>query len=395
MIPDIDNIEIAFRYRTDNELKRAHFLFSCISSSLLTKIGIKAVQAAMALHLPIDGIIKRTIFMQFCGGETLEETAKTAALSGKYNVGSILDYGVEGAEGEPEYDRAVEECIRAIRFASANKHIPFISLKITGYSRFGLLVKKHNGTPLIFTEEQEWQRVSDRINEICTTAASCNVMVLIDAEETWIQDPCNEITVQMMRKFNHGKVVVFNTFQMYCHGTLSYLTEAIKHAADNDYLLGAKLVRGAYMEKERAHARQWQYADPIQPDKECTDKDYDEAVRLCLQSLDRLSLFIGTHNEQSCLKAVELMNKCGIASNDDRLIFSQLFGMSDHISFNFASAGYRVAKYLPHGPVKNVVPYLLRRATENTSVAGQTSRELSLIRKETKRRSLSMSTDRK
>ncbi|MCF8449965.1 MAG: proline dehydrogenase family protein [Taibaiella sp.] len=388
MIPDIDNTEIAFRYRTDNDLKRANFLYSFIASPLRTRIGIGAVQAAMALHLPIRGILKRTIFRQFCGGETLEETGKTADMLGKYNVGSILDYGVEGAKSEPEYDRAAEECIRAIGFAATSKNIPFISLKITGYCRFGLLVKKHIGTPRTTTEDGEWKRTCDRINQICKTAADRNVMVLIDAEETWIQEPCNEITAQMMWKFNRGKVVVYNTFQMYCHGTLPYLQEAIKHAADNDYLLGAKLVRGAYMEKERSHAWQWQYADPIQPDKARTDKDYDEAVRLCMQNLNSLSLFIGTHNEQSCLKATELMNKCGIANNDDRVIFSQLFGMSDHISFNFASAGYRVAKYLPYGPVKNVVPYLLRRATENTSVAGQTSRELTLIRKEIKRRSL-------
>lgn len=388
MIPDIDNTEIAFRYRTDNDLKRADFLYSFIASPLRTRIGIGAVQVAMALHLPIVGLLKRTIFKQFCGGETLEETGKTADMLGKYNVGSILDYGVEGAKSEPEYDRAAEECIRAIGFAATSKDIPFISLKITGYCLFGLLVKKHIGTPLTTTEEEEWKRTCDRINQICKAAADRNVMVLIDAEETWIQDPCNELTVQMMQKFNHGKVAVFNTFQMYCQGTLPYLHQAIKHATDNNYLLGAKLVRGAYMEKERARAIQWQYTDPIQPGKESTDKDYDEALALCLQNLDRLSLFIGTHNEQSCTRAVELMNKYDIAANDGRVVFSQLFGMSDHISFNLAAAGYRVAKYVPYGPIRSVVPYLLRRAMENTSVGGQTSRELSLIRKEIKRRSL-------
>jgi len=388
MTPDLDNTEIAFRYRTDNDLKRAHFLFSFMASPFRTKIGIGAVQAAMALHLPIGGILKQTIFKQFCGGETLEETGRTAGILGKYNVGSILDYGVEGAESDTEYDRAVDECTRAISFAAASKDIPFISLKITGYCRFGLLVKMHIGTHLTTTEKEEWERACRRIDQICRAAADSNVMVLIDAEETWIQEPCYEITVQMMQKFNRGIVVVYNTFQMYCHGTLPYLHEAIKHAVDNDYLLGAKLVRGAYMEKERARALQWQYTDPIQMDKEKTDEDYNKAVLLCLDNLDKLSLFIGTHNEQSCIKAVELMNTYGIAANDSRVIFSQLFGMSDHISFNLAATGYRVAKYVPYGPIRSVVPYLLRRAMENTSVGGQTSRELSLIRKEMKRRSL-------
>jgi proline dehydrogenase len=388
MHPEIGNTETAFKYRTDKDLKRTYFLYSFIASPRRTRLGVGAVQAAMAFHLPIGGILKSTIFKQFCGGETLDETGKTADMLGKYNVGSILDYGVEGAGSEAEYDKAVEECIRAIRFAATNKDIPFVSLKVTGYCRFGLLVKMNSGTTITTSEMQEWQRAVNRINEICSAASDRSIKVLIDAEETWIQNPCNDITVQMMQKFNRRNVVVFNTFQMYCHGTLFYLQEATKHAIENDYLLGAKLVRGAYMEKERARAKQWQYTDPIQPDKESTDKDYDEAVQFCMQNIDKLSLFIGTHNEKSCMRAVELMNKYGIASSDNCVVFSQLFGMSDHISFNLAAAGYKVAKYLPYGPLRSVVPYLLRRAMENTSVGNQTGRELSLIRKEINRRRL-------
>jgi proline dehydrogenase len=388
MLPEFENTEIAFRYRSNNELKRARFLFSSMGSPVLTKIGMGFTQWAINMHLPITGIIKSTIFKQFCGGETMEEASKTSQMLAPYHVGIIMDYGVEGKEGEHEFDKAVPEFIKAIKYASSQKNIPFISLKVTGFARFALLEKKHSGQALTDAEKDEWQRVQKRIDDICSAASQYNIMVLVDAEETWIQEPVNELTDAMMEKYNRSKAIIFNTFQLYCHGTLPYLKTALQTAIEKGYILGAKLVRGAYMEKERRRAAEKGYPSPIQPDKASTDRDYDAAVLFCLQHLDKLSVFIGTHNEKSCMIAAKYMEQNNIPHNTDRVYFSQLYGMSDNISFNMANAGYNVAKYLPYGPVKDVIPYLMRRAQENTSVAGQTGRELSLINKEIKRRKL-------
>lgn len=389
MLPEFDNTEIAFQYRNNTELKRAQFLFSSMSSPTLTSIGLALTRWAMAWNLPVKGLIRNTIFKQFCGGETMEEAAQTADVLGKYGVGVILDYGVEGKEGEAEFDRAVPEFIKAIKYASGQKNIPFISIKITGFARFALLEKIHAGQPLTEAETAEWQRVRQRIYDICGAAARYRVMVLVDAEESWIQQPVDDLTDDMMEAFNKdGNVYVFNTFQLYRHDRLVFLQQSFEKAKSRGYLPGAKLVRGAYMEKERKRAEEMGYPSPIQPGKEHTDKDYDEAVHFCLEHLDDLAVFIGTHNEQSCLKAAAYMESHNIPATHPRVYFSQLYGMSDNISFNLAHAGYHVAKYLPYGPVKEVIPYLMRRARENTSVAGQTSRELSLINKEIKRRKL-------
>lgn len=388
MLPEFDNTEIAFKYRTNQELKQAKFLFSSMNSPLLTKLGMIATKGALALHLPIDGLIKNTIFRQFCGGETMAEAAHTADVLGKYDIGVILDYGVEGKEGEAEFDKAVPEFINAIKYAATQEHIPFISIKITGFARFALLEKIHSGATLNDAETTEWQRVYRRINDICQAAVDNDIMVLVDAEESWIQEPVNELTNAMMEKYNHGKVYIFNTFQMYGHQSLPYLKQALAEAEQKGYLLGAKLVRGAYMEKERKRAAEMGYQDPIQPDKASTDRDYDAAVDFCLDNLGKLAVFIGTHNEKSCMLAAKYMQDHNIPNNAPGIYFSQLYGMSDNISFNMANAGFHVAKYLPYGPVKDVIPYLMRRAQENTSVAGQTGRELSLITKEMKRRKL-------
>ncbi len=388
MLPEFENTEIAFRYRNNKELKRAQFLFSSMGSPALTSIGMALTKWAIAWRLPIKGIIKSTIYNQFCGGETMEEAAIVADNLAKYKVGVIMDYGVEGKEGEAEFDKAVPEFIKAIKYAASQKNIPFISMKVTGFARFSLLEKIHSGLTLTDGEQQEWKRVEKRVDEICTCAAQNNVMVLIDAEETWIQEPVNQLANAMMEKLNKGRAVVFNTFQMYAHATLAYLKQCIEDAKQKGYILGAKLVRGAYMEKERKRALENQYLSPIQPDKESTDRDYDAGVLYCLQHLDYLWLFIGTHNENSCMVAAEYINDHNIPHNSPKIYFSQLYGMSDNISFNLADAGYNVAKYLPYGPVKDVLPYLMRRAQENTSVAGQTGRELSLINKEIKRRKL-------
>lgn len=386
MKPDFDNTEIAFRYRTDKEMKRAHFLFSCMSSPVVTKMGIGAVRLAMKMHLPIKGILKDTLFRHFCGGETLEQTAQASDTISRYKVDTILDYGVEGKESDVEFDRAVPEFVKAVHYASSHDHIPFISLKITGFARFALLEKIHSGATLTKEESDEWARVYRRIDEICKAAAEKEVMVLVDAEETWIIEPCNQLTEAMMEKYNKVRAIVFNTYQFYSHGTLEFLKYAVDQAAQKKYILGAKLVRGAYMEKERERARQMGYQDPIQPDKQSTDRDFDAGVLLCLQNLDKLAVFIGTHNEKSCAEAVKYMEAHNIPANHPGVFFSQLYGMSDNISFNLANSGYRVSKYLPYGPVKDVIPYLMRRAEENTSVAGQTGRELAMIGGEIKRR---------
>ena len=385
-MPQFNNTEIAFRYRTDKDLKLAHFLFRSMNSPTITKMGIGATRLALKAHLPIKGIIKGTIFRQFCGGENMREAGETAQKIEKYKVGVILDYGVEGKESETEFDRATGEFVKAIEYAASQKNIPFVSLKVTGFARFALLEKINGGEPLTPAEKQEWQRVHDRVEKVCAAAYRNKIMMLIDAEETWIVEPVNELTERMMEKFNKEKAYIFNTYQLYCHGTLPYLKEACEKAASLGYVLGAKLVRGAYMEKERARAAEKGYSDPIQPDKQSTDRDYDAAVVYCLENLGKLALFIGTHNEKSCMDAVGYMKAHAIAPGNPFVFFSQLYGMGDNISFNLADDGYNVSKYLPYGPVQDVIPYLMRRAEENTSVAGQTSRELSLITSEIERR---------
>lgn len=388
MLPEFDNTQIAFQYRSDKELKHARFLFSSMGSPTLTSIGIKMTKLALALHLPVKSIIKSTLFDHFCGGETMEEAAKTADMLGKYGISTILDYGVEGKESEQDFDNAVPEFIKAIKYAATSKYIPFISLKITGFAYFSLLEKIHAGVQLSADESAAWKRVYNRIDQVCKAAAENNIMVLVDAEESWIQKPVDELTNAMMNRYNKSKVIVFNTFQLYRHDRLVFLKESYATARKEGYLLGAKLVRGAYMEKERARAVEKGITSPIQPDKEAADSDYDEAALFCLQHLDGLALFIGTHNEASCLKSAKYMIDNNIPANTEKVYFSQLYGMSDNISFNLAHEGYHVAKYLPYGPVNDVIPYLMRRAQENTSVAGQTGRELSLINKEIKRRGL-------
>lgn len=388
MLPEFSNTEIAFSYRSDKELKRARFLFSSMGSPTLTSIGMKLTNIAISWNLPVQGLIKWTLFNQFCGGETMEEAGQTAASLAKYGVSTILDYGVEGKESEADFDKAVPEFIKAIKYAAANKNIPFISMKITGFAHFALLEKIHAGSELTKEEAEAWGRVYNRIDSICSVAAAHGIMVLVDAEESWIQIPVDELTDKMMERYNKGKVIVFNTFQLYRHDRLVFLRKSFDLARQKGYQLGAKLVRGAYMEKERNRAAEKGYPSPIQPDKSSCDKDYDEAVSFCLERLSELAVFIGTHNEVSCMKAVGFMDGHNIPATTDRVYFSQLFGMSDNISFNLAHSGYHVAKYLPYGPVKDVIPYLMRRAQENTSVAGQTGRELSLIDQEVKRRKL-------
>lgn len=383
-----DNTAIAFEAKTDKALKKANFLFSNIGKPWLVKMGAVLTPLAFKLRLPIKGIIKSTIFSQFCGGESLDEAAHTALQLGNYHVGVVLDYGVEAMEGEESYDHAVPEFIRAIQYAASKPDIPFIAIKITGFARFELLEKVHRGDTLTPQEQQEYIRVRSRVHSVAEAAAQYKVGLLIDAEESWIQKPVDDLTDEMMSLFNRNEVIVYNTFQMYCHDRYPFLRQSLEKAAKEGYLLGAKLVRGAYMEKENKRAAENNYPTPIQPSKEATDKDYNAAVQFCLNNLDKLGVFIGTHNENSCMLAARTMDEKNIPHNHPHVSFSQLLGMSDNITFNLAHAGYTVTKYLPYGPVKDVMPYLIRRAQENTSIAGQMGRELSLIRKEMKRRGI-------
>ncbi|NTS40514.1 proline dehydrogenase family protein [Flavisolibacter sp. BT320] len=398
-----DNTAIAFAYKSDNDLKAANLLFSVMGKPLLVKMGAQLAPWAIKKGLPVKGLIRQTIFRQFVGGETLEETVPVAKMLGKYGVQVILDYGVEGAQGEDAYDHARDEFIRVIQFAATQANIPFMSVKVTGFARFSLLeklddlmheapeetlIRKYNRALLKLTanETKEWERVQDRFQKIGEAAAAAGIGFLVDAEETWIQDPVDALTMLMMDKFNQNGLVIYNTVQLYRHDRLLFLKQCYEAALERNFFLGAKLVRGAYMEKERARALEKKYPSPIQPNKEASDKDYNDAVRFCIDHLENIGLIVASHNEQSNLLAVQLLEERGYAINHPHVHFSQLYGMSDNITFNLAAAGCSVSKYLPFGPIEDVIPYLMRRAQENTSVGGQTGRELALIKKERNRR---------
>lgn len=394
-----DNTENAFAYKSDKALRKAQFLFSSMGYQSLVKWGTRLTPLAMRLKLPVKGLIRDTIFEQFVGGETLEETAIVAASLARYGVSVILDYGVEGKEGEENFDHATEEFMRVIRYAGSQPNIPLISVKVTGFARFGLLermdalsgpddgYKGVTAAGLGAAEQEEWTRVVARMERICSCAASARVGVLVDAEETWIQNTVDAITMQMMDRFNRdGRVVVYNTIQLYRHDRLAFLKGSYEVAHERGFLLGAKLVRGAYMEKERKRAAGLHYPSPIQPNKSATDRDYNLGLEFCIQHIEDIALIVASHNEESNLLAVRLLRERNLPLNHPHVHFSQLYGMSDNITFNLAAGGCPVSKYLPFGPIGDVIPYLMRRAQENSSVSGQTGRELSLIQKEIERR---------
>jgi proline dehydrogenase len=400
-----DNTANAFEYKSDKQLKKANFLFSAMGINWLVKIGTSITPWAIKSGLPINGIIRNTIFQQFVGGETLDQTAKVADKLEEYHVQVILDYGVEGGDyGEDEKDHARDEFIKVINYAATQQNIPFMSIKVTGLVRFsllekmdtlmheaeGTLIKRYEKvlTQLNADERAEWQRVWDRMMLICETGASKNVGVLIDAEETWIQDPVDALVTLMMDHFNKSKAVVYNTAQMYRHDRLLFIKDCHEAAEQRNFILGMKLVRGAYMEKERKRAADMNYPSPIQPDKQSSDRDFNAAVTFCLNYINRIATIVASHNDESNLLAAKILDEKGLPHNHSHVHFSQLFGMSDNITFNLAKAGYNVSKYLPFGPIKDVVPYLMRRAQENSSMSGQTGRELGLIKKEMKRRGL-------
>jgi len=399
-----DNTAFAFEYKSDKELKKAHFLFSSMGKPFLVNLGVTLMPMAVNMKLPfVKSMVRNTIFKQFVGGETLEQTAPVADKLEKYKVQVILDYGVEGGEGEAAFDEATAEFIKVIDYAATQSNIPFISIKVTGIARFRLLeildenmrnsrentlMKKYYSAVenLSVEEKNEWHKCVSRFLKICDTAHKKNIAVLVDAEESWIQDPVDALTILMMDSFNKERAVVFNTIQLYRHDRFEFLKSSFNAAADRNFILGVKLVRGAYMEKERLRATSNGYLSPIQKDKESSDRDYNAALEFCIYNIEKVSVIVASHNEQSNLLATTLMLEKGITASHQHVHFSQLYGMSDNITFNLAKHGFSVSKYLPFGPIKDVVPYLMRRARENSSVAGQTGRELGLIKRELERR---------
>ncbi|MFN3917202.1 MAG: proline dehydrogenase family protein [Flavobacteriales bacterium] len=381
-----DNTEIAFKSKNDKDLKRAYYLFKMVSSPGLVKFGKKATHFSLAIGLPIKGLIKATIFKQFCGGETIDECDKTIALLDKYGIGTILDYSAEGKESETDFDKTTNEIIATITKANGNKAIPFSVFKVTGISSFSLLERASGKEKLRSADKEKLNSVKERVNSICKAAFEADTPVFIDAEESWIQPAIDQIATEMMEQYNISKAIVYNTIQLYRHDRLAHIKSSIEESKTKGYCYGVKLVRGAYMEKERERAKEKGYPSPIQPDKNASDRDYDLALDTCLENISHVSICAGTHNEKSSMYLTELMKKYKLEKHDKRIYFAQLLGMSDHISYNLSEAGYNVAKYVPYGPIKEVLPYLIRRAEENTSVAGQTSRELGLILKERLRR---------
>lgn len=381
-----DNTKIAFSGMSNADLTRAYWLFRVINVNLLVKIGPSITNFCMAIGLPITPIIRATIFKHFCGGESIVDCQQRIAQLGKLQVGTILDYSVEGEATEAAFDATTAETIATIMRAKGDAHIPFSVFKVTGLARFALLEKLDAGLKLTDSEELEYKRVKERVHKICETAYTHGVRIFIDAEESWIQQTIDKLAMDMMRLFNKEQALVYNTFQFYRHDRLEAMKQYQQQLEKEGLYCGVKLVRGAYMEKERARALEMQYESPIQPDKASSDRDYDLALRYCMDHIDKMAICAGTHNERSSALLVELMEEKGIKPSDDRIYFSQLLGMSDNLSFNLAEAGYKVAKYVPYGPVKAVLPYLFRRAQENTAIAGQMGRELGLIVSERRRR---------
>jgi proline dehydrogenase len=386
---DFSNTENAFSNKSDRELKKTVWMFRMMNNPLLVKLGAPIALKSVQWGLPFaEKVVLNTIFQQFCGGTTLLNSSKTIERLAKGHAKSILDYGVEAKETEDEFNKAMNENIRAIEFASRSKDIPFISIKVTGLARFALLEKIQNNAPMTEDEKNEYFNASKRLDAICHTARDKGICVLVDAEESWIQDAIDRMANIMMARYNKDKAVVYNTFQMYRHDRLAFLKESFELAQSKEYYLGAKLVRGAYMEKERNRAEAMNYATPINPDKVATDKMYNDGLVFCVSNFEKIACMNATHNAQSSMLLAGLMDEMGIARNHTHFYFCQLLGMSDNISFNLASAGFNVAKYIVYGTVHDVLPYLVRRAQENTSVTGDMSRELSLVQKEVKRRGL-------
>jgi proline dehydrogenase len=381
-----DNTQIAFESKSNAELKRAHFLFNVIGKKWVVGMGKGLTNFAFSIGLPIKSIIKATIFKQFVGGENIQDCEKAMQSLSNYKIGTILDYSVEGKESEESFVEAEKEILRTIDKAKIDKRISFSVFKVTGLGRHEILEKQSKKSALSPADQLEWDQIYQRVLNICEASYKIGSPIFIDAEESWIQPAIDGLALDMMRKFNTEKCIVYNTAQLYRHDRLDYIKELFATAQRENFYMGLKLVRGAYMEKERKRAQEMGYIDPIQPNKEASDRDFDLALMFCVEHIERVAICLGTHNETSSLKLAQQLMDRKISFNHPHIYFAQLLGMSDHISYNLSKDGFNVAKYVPYGPVKEVLPYLIRRAEENTSVEGQTGRELSLIKKELHRR---------
>ncbi|MCG2461343.1 proline dehydrogenase family protein [Flavobacteriaceae bacterium F89] len=378
----------AFVLKTDSELERAYFLFRMIANEPLVKIGAAATNFAIKAHLPVEKLIRATVFDHFCGGVNEKDCLSIIDKMYDKGVSSVLDYSVEGKETEKQFDAALEKTLQILNFVKEKEAMPFAVFKPSGFGRFALYKKVNLGKELNSKEQEEWSKVQGRFDTVCQKAHKLDVSLLIDAEESWIQDAADQLVEGMMHKYNKEKAIVFNTLQLYRWDRFDYAKRMVRLAKEDNFKLGFKLVRGAYLEKENDRAERKGYPTPICASKKETDDNFDAVMTYLMDHLEILSIFAGTHNELSSYNLMELMEQYGILPKDTRIWFGQLYGMSDNISFNLAARGYNVAKYLPFGPVRDVMPYLIRRAEENTSVAGQTSRELALLKKERDRRKI-------
>jgi proline dehydrogenase len=383
---NFQDTKIAFADKSNSELKEKYRLFKMLNSPFLNEIGTKAAQFALSLGLPVKGLIKNTIYEQFCGGETIEECQTTIEKLGSSHIGTILDYSVEGKSEEEDFCRTKNEIIRTIERAKSDENIPFAVFKVTGIAPLGTLEKMSSGTPLTEKGKWKWERIKSRVEDICKYAHSLGQAVFVDAEDSWIQNAIDNLATEMMEKYNRESPIIYNTIQLYRHDRLEFLKQAHEKAKQDGYILAVKLVRGAYMEKERERAEEMNYPSPIQPDKAATDRDFNLAIDYCLDNLEDIAFVAGTHNEKSVQMLVQKLEERKIPHNHPHVFFSQLYGMSDNLSYVLAKNDYNVSKYVPYGPVEDAVPYLIRRAKENSSVTGQVSRELEMIDKELKRR---------
>lgn len=381
-----NNTKIAFANKSDLFLKKSYWLFKLVSIAWLNKVGTLLLEIALKLNLPVIGLVKSTVFQHFCGGESIEDCEPRIKELMHYNVKTILDYSVEGKQKEKDFDEFLGKAVASVERASKDKSIPFCVFKMTALIPFDLLKKVSEQQQLSEEESMVFLRGRNRADILCNYAYNSGIPIMIDAEESWIQVAIDEIALILMHRYNQQRAIVYNTAQMYRHDRLEYVKELYQQSMDEDFYIGLKLVRGAYMEKERARAKRKGYDDPIQLNKEATDKDFNAALEFCLDHMNRIAMCCGTHNEESSLLLTKMMKERDIPADNPQIYFSQLLGMSDHISFNLSKANYNVAKYVPYGPVKEVMPYLIRRAEENTSVSGQTSRELNLIEEELERR---------